>query len=157
MPTQRTAVATFLAGVGVGAVAAYIFDPRAGKRRRHMAIEQASARARSGAHDAQGAGHRVVDKAKGLVAEATPSGRDAAELNDPGLAAKVESELFKPADAPKGAVDVNVEDGVVFLRGELESRERIEELRDRAAHIDGVREVASRLHVAGEPTPGRPL
>ena len=35
------------------------------------------------------------------------------------LAERVKSELFRPADAPKDSVNVSVESGVVYLRGEL--------------------------------------
>jgi hypothetical protein len=35
------------------------------------------------------------------------------------LARGVESEIFRPADAPKGKVSVNVAHGVVELRGEV--------------------------------------
>jgi len=76
-------------------------------------------------------------------------GRDSesSELNDPALAAKVQSEIFRPADAPKGTVDVNVENGVVYLRGEVTSRAELKDLIDRAQAVDGVRRAESLLHV----------
>lgn len=91
----------------------------------------------------------------GVAADATPPGRDSSELNDPALAAKVESELFRPADAPKDTVDVNVEDGVVYLRGEVPSREQLEDLIARAQAVDGVVRAEGLLHLPGEPAPGR--
>jgi hypothetical protein len=70
----------------------------------------------------------------------------ARELNDPTLENKVQSEIFRDADAPKGKVSVNVEHGVVFLRGELDSAKQIEELVDAAALVEGVKGVENLLH-----------
>jgi osmotically-inducible protein OsmY len=91
--------------------------------------------------------------ARGVVAEATPGGHDASSLNDSGLAAKVESELFRPAGAPKGSVDVNVEDGIAVLRGEVADRGQLDDLLSRARSIDGVVSVKNLLHVAGDGPP----
>jgi osmotically-inducible protein OsmY len=49
-------------------------------------------------------------------------------VDDQTLKAKVESEVFRGTDAPKKDVNVNVELGVVYLRGELEDQSLIEEL-----------------------------
>jgi osmotically-inducible protein OsmY len=65
--------------------------------------------------------------------------------DDVTLARKVESELFRPADVPKGAISVNVNDGVVELRGELADQEQIDELGDTARKIDGVKDVRNLL------------
>lgn len=43
----------------------------------------------------------------------------------PGLAAKVETELFGNPRIPKGALNVNVEDGVVIVRGQVQGRTRL--------------------------------
>ena len=48
------------------------------------------------------------------------------------LARKVETEIFRPADVPKGAISVNVNDGVVELRGEIADQKQIDELGDSA-------------------------
>jgi osmotically-inducible protein OsmY len=42
--------------------------------------------------------------------------------DDAALARKVETELFRDADVPKGDINVNAEDGVVFLRGRSKTR-----------------------------------
>jgi osmotically-inducible protein OsmY len=74
---------------------------------------------------------------------------DREPLNDPTLARKVESEIFRPAEAPKGRVDVNAENGVVYLRGEVADEDAIEALVDAARDIDGVERVESLLHTPG--------
>ena len=83
-----------------------------------------------------------------MAHDVAPSGdrEDAAErLNDPALARKVESEIFRATDAPKGQVSVNVENGVVYLRGELDDAEKVRTLAEDAAKVDGVRGVENLL------------
>lgn len=86
---------------------------------------------------------------------ARPQPVEETELNEPALEAKVETVLFRPEDAPKGSVVVNVEERRVVLRGQVESSERIEELVRRAEEIEEVLEVESLLHLPGEPAPTR--
>ena len=69
--------------------------------------------------------------------------------NDPTLARKVESEIFRSAESPKGKVDVNVENGVVYLRGEVKDEQGIEELVAATRKVDGVGQVESLLHTPG--------
>src|SRR2546423_1041249 len=83
--------------------------------------------------------------AKGAAHKMTP-GSDSSTLNDPALARKVETEIFRAADAPKGNVSVNAENGVVYLRGQLKRPEQIDELVTAARAVDGVTEVRSLLH-----------
>jgi osmotically-inducible protein OsmY len=142
-------VATFLCGAAIGVAGEYLLDPVEGKRRRQMARDRGMAIVRRGAREAGRSADHVVHRAKGVAAEATPPGRDAGELNDSALKAKVESELFRPAEAPKGSVDLNVEEHVVVLHGRVGSEEQLEDLVERARLIDGVRDVESRLQVAG--------
>lgn len=153
MASKTASLAAFGAAAGAGAAAEFLLDPDNGKRRRHMLRDQLAAQLRRGSREAGKQARYMAHKAEGVAAEATPPGRDSSELNDPALEAKVETELFRPADAPKGSVNVNVQDGVVFLRGEVPSGERAEELARRAGRIDGVKRVESLLHPPGEPAP----
>ena len=75
------------------------------------------------------------------------------DFDDVTLARKVETEIFRPEDAPKGSVNVNVENGVVYLRGEVERPELIDDLVGRARSVQGVREVENLLHLPGTPAP----
>jgi osmotically-inducible protein OsmY len=99
---------------------------------------------------------RYVGQAKGAVGSVTPgAGREPAEerLNDPALARKVESEIFRDQDLPKGAISVNVEYGVVYLRGEVPDREQMDALVDRTRKVDGVRGVENLTHLPNEAAP----
>lgn len=149
-------MATFVVGSGAGAAAEYLLDPTDGKRRRHMLRDRTTSILRRGSRGAVRKTRYMAGKAQGVVAEATPPGRDASELNDPSLKAKVESELFRPADAPKDSVDVNVESGVVFLRGEVKGSQQRDELLAGARAIDGVSRVENLLHLPGELPPTTP-
>ena len=66
--------------------------------------------------------------------------------NDQALADRVKSEIFQPADAPKGSVNVNVENGVVYLRGEVRRPDEISRLVQQAREVEGVSAVESLLH-----------
>jgi len=87
---------------------------------------------------------KVAGRAKGAV-QGIRGGKD---YDDVTLARKVESELFRPADVPKGAISVNVNDGVVELRGELPDQAQIDELGKTARKVSGVKDVRNLLHTA---------
>jgi BON domain len=160
MATTQTAPIVIAAAVA-GAAGEYFLDPDNGKRRRHIARDRALAAIRRPAkHAAREAARKASyaeGVAKGVMHEATTKGdaRDPARLNDPALARKVESEIFRDRWAPKGEVDVNVESGIVYLRGELESREQIEQLIAAANAVDGVGQVRSLLHLPGQEPPSK--
>jgi len=145
-----------LIGAAIGAAAAWFLDPNDGTRRRNVARDKTMKYARQGKDQAARQATYAGSSIKGKATAAAPgTSREPAEerLNDPALQAKVESELFRDPDVPKGQVSVNVESGVVFLRGEIEDRATIERLRDAAARVDGVRGVENLLHTPGEPAP----
>jgi hypothetical protein len=73
--------------------------------------------------------------------------------NDPTLARKVESELFRDGNVQKGSIDVNAQHGRVQLRGVAESQELIDDLVQRTRNVDGVRDVENLLHLPGSSAP----
>ena len=146
---------TLMCGAAAGAAAQYYLDPQAGRRRRHLARDQGVSKARHQAHDAVRRVDYAAGQAKGRLSSFKPAPSDDAkydELGDAGLAHKVESEIFRAAGAPKGKVDVNAENGVIFLRGEVEP-EWIERLERDAERVLGVKAVRSLLHAPGAPVP----
>ena len=144
----------FLLFAGIGAALAYFFDPRNGARRRNMTRDRALAFFRQGGRKAEKAGRAVGAQAHGLKQKATHlREEEKPQPDDVTLARKVETEIFRPEDAPKGQVDVNVENGIVFLRGEVERPEIIKDLEGRARKVQGVREVENLLHLLGSPSP----
>ena len=154
---MKTGIA-LLGGAALGAAAQYFLDKESGARRRNTARDQAMARARRQARDVTAKADYAAGQAKGKVASMTPTPSDDRKLDDLGdaaLARKVESEIFRAQDAPKGKVDVNAENGVVFLRGEVE-RDWIERLERDAEQVTGVKAVRNLLHEPGTPAPTAP-
>ena len=101
---------------------------------------------------------RYGTQLKGAAQNVTPgAGKAPAEerLNDPALVQKVESEIFRDDQLPKGSISVNAEYGVVYFRGEVPSQEVMEELTRRARGVDGVRAVENLTHLPGEPAPAK--
>jgi osmotically-inducible protein OsmY len=93
-------------------------------------------------------GRVLVGKVRGLFSGALPK-----QYDDWTLKAKVETELFRDEHEVKGAVNVNAQEGVVQLRGELPSRDLIDALVDRTRKIHGVKEVENLLHTPGTEAP----
>jgi osmotically-inducible protein OsmY len=75
------------------------------------------------------------------------------DFDDATLAQKVMSELFRDQRIPKGVISVNVENGVVLLRGEVEHPSLIRRAVERTRRIGGVVDVESLLHLPGESVP----
>jgi osmotically-inducible protein OsmY len=134
-----------------GAAAEYFLDPVDGKRRRHVARDKATKVLRRGSRKAAAQAQYAAGVAQGKVAGARPS--EPKHHDDVTLAHKVETEIFRAPDAPKGSVDVNAEHGVVYLRGEVETTERAEELAEAARQVEGVKSVKNLLHTPGTPAP----
>lgn len=127
----------------------YFFDRQNGKRRRHMAADRTAGFFRRkarlldrGRRRAVSTGHGAVQKAKHRNEEEKP------KFNDATLKAKVESEVFRDARVPKGRVDVNAENGVVYLRGEVDSPDLVAELEEATRKVHGVRAVENQLHAS---------
>jgi hypothetical protein len=73
--------------------------------------------------------------------------------DDVTLSHQVESELFRTHHDAKGRVSVNAANGVVQLRGEVDSPELIDDLVERARSVSGVKDVENLLHTPGTDAP----
>jgi hypothetical protein len=78
------------------------------------------------------------------------------DLDDVALARKVETIIFRDDSVPKGKIDVNAADGVVWLRGEAKNPEMIKTLEREASAIPEVKKVENLLHLPKTPAPTRP-
>jgi osmotically-inducible protein OsmY len=63
----------------------------------------------------------------------------------------VESHIFRDPEVPQGRINLNVEDGVVVLRGQLERPEQIRHLEASVRKVPGVKGVKNLLHLPGAP------
>jgi osmotically-inducible protein OsmY len=130
----------------VGLAAGYFLDPDSGKRRRNMARDRAVAVIRRGADRTRREAEYRSGQVEGKVEAAkSPARPEKPAANDQALAERVKSEIFQPADAPKGSVNVNVENGVVYLRGEVKQPDQIRKLVEQAGAVDGVSAVENLL------------
>jgi hypothetical protein len=77
------------------------------------------------------------------------------DLDDVAIARKVESIIFRDENVPKGKIDVNAADGVLWLRGEAKTPEMIKSLERDAAAIPEVKRVENLLHLPKTPAPTR--
>ena len=139
----------FALGGALGALLAYFFDPQNGRRRRHVTLD----RFRSGRRQAGRVGRGVAAEAYGLSQKVQHLREEPKDFDDATLAQKVETEIFRPADVPKGRINVNVQNGIVQLRGEVDRPELIDELVDRTRDVQGVRDVENLLHLPGTEAP----
>jgi hypothetical protein len=135
-----------------GAVLAYFLDPASGKRRRHGARDRVAATFRRGGRRAARQARRASAEAYGVAQKAAHTvTEEEPPADDITLARKVETKIFRPPDVPKGKINVNVENGVVYLRGEADTPEQIRELEAAVREIPGVTEVENLLHLPGTP------
>ena len=136
-------------GTGLGAVLWFFFDPQSGRRRRNMTRDRVLAFFRRGSRKAERAGRAVAAEAHGVSQKVQHREEEPKEFDDVTLARKVETEIFRDADVPKGQINVNAENGVVVLRGEVGTPEMIDDLVEKARSVQGVRDVENLLHVPG--------
>jgi hypothetical protein len=115
-----------------GAMLAYFFDPQSGRSRRALVLERIPA--------FRGASQK-------------PTAMPDPQPDDATLARKVETEILRDSDIPKGRINVDAENGKVVLRGEVEQPELIKDLEQRTKKVQGVQEVENLLHVPGAAAP----
>jgi osmotically-inducible protein OsmY len=147
---------TLLLGVAAGAAAAHFLDRESGAKRRNQLRDKATSKVRAGKEQAATTASYATGKAKGAAATATPSmpgSHRIEDVDDVTLARKVETEIFRDPDAPKGQVSVDVQDGVANLRGEVADEGWIAKLADEAKKVDGIKGVNNLLHGPGTPAP----
>ncbi len=131
-----------------GAAVMFFFDPASGRRRRALLRDRSVRTARRRALSVARSGRAVSAEVYGVAKKAThlreePKG----DLDDNTLRAKVETELFRDPDVPKGHINVNAQNGVIQLRGEVERPEMIRELVEKARKVQGVQDVENLLHL----------
>src|ERR671936_307180 len=157
MANARIRTLSVLIGAGVGAAIACFFDPVRGRSRRIQAGEQLAAAGRDLLRQTSRQGTRALSdlqfQAERSSQQAPVQTERLATQDDITVAKRVESQIFRDRSIPSGAVSVNAEDGVVVLRGELESEEQIRRVEAAVEEVAGIRGVQNLLHVSGTPAP----
>jgi osmotically-inducible protein OsmY len=144
---------TALLGAALGAAAAMLLDPDRGHSRRVRLADQAGALARRTRRSVDRQRRLVLSRAAGSIAALRARGRASSPANDATLKERIESELLRDRAIPKGAININAEQGIVVLRGEVPDAAMRAKLEERAAAIRGVWYVENLLHLPGEPAP----
>jgi BON domain len=153
---RRKRLLFLVGGSAAGAALMALFDPVRGKARRARLVSQAGGFARRRARRFGRLGRRVVSDIEGYRDRVTYGRRgDYIAPNDATLEQKVESEVMGRSDVPRGSIVVNAEDGVIVLRGQVESEDQIEMVERLVRQVDGVRDVENLLHVKGTMPPNK--
>ena len=140
-------------GATLGAAAAVLLDPTRGRARRAELVDRSAALVRHGAR-ATGRQLRFAGSLlTGKLAALRAMGGPAEWANDATLKERVESELLGDPKVPKGTININAEQGIVVLRGEVPSERMRARLAKRAGEVHGVWYVENLLHLPGEPAP----
>jgi osmotically-inducible protein OsmY len=140
--------------LSLGALVAYLADPQSGRRRRNMLRDRTLASFRRTGRKTARAGQGVAAQAHGITRKLTHLKEEQKpQADDTTLAQKVQTEIFRDVDVPKGQINVNAQDGVIQLRGEVPGADLIDDLVNRARKVQGVRDVENLLHLPGAPAP----
>jgi BON domain len=139
----------FVLGVAVGAVGMYFLDPDRGRSRSVRVRDQLAKRGRQLQRQRDRARRYEEGVMEGL--HHLPS--DAPPADDLTLVDRVKSELGHAL--PHDRVSLDVADGVLELRGELDSDAEIDALIDQVCAVPGVTSLVSLLHLPGEPAPNK--
>jgi BON domain len=142
-----------LAAASAAAALMYVLDPDRGAARRARLAEGTLSTVRHGGRRALRIAHHLTAEAGGLLQRLVHLHPYRA-VDERTFLDHVETELLGHPDVPKGRINVDVEKGVVVLRGQLDS-DQIALVERRTRAISGVRGFTSFLHVAGTPAPNK--
>jgi osmotically-inducible protein OsmY len=135
--------------VGIGAAAAaamYLLDPDRGRSRRAKLSDQAAALARKAEEKARAQAEHQKGVAQGIAHDLTEPFRPKPDFDDETLRQKVKSEAIGRWDGPKNDVEVEVNDGVVTLNGDVDA-EKVDRLIRLVKGVPGVASVNDQLSV----------
>lgn len=158
-PRQRrgTAPWTIVLGAVVGAVAVYFFDPERGRTRRAQFIDWTGARLRRGWSSVNQLTREAQSNAGGLsqrmISLRSSAGRG--PVDDLTLRDRVESEVFRNRNLPKGQINFDVESAIVTIRGQVDNALQIATVEKAVLKVPGVNGVENLLHVQGTPAPNK--
>ena len=144
--TEKRSLRQFVFGGVLGTLGTLFLDPKQGKRRRKELADRTAALLHRTGDRAERAGRGVGARVYGMSQQVQHLKEEPKDFDDATLAHKVESEIFRDADVPKGKINVNAENGKVVLRGEVDSNEMIDDLVAKARKVQGVEDVENLLH-----------
>ena len=150
-PGTGRVIRTGLLGAAAGAVASFLLDPARGKARRARVRDQGMAMIRRLGRRAEQFGNRVRSDVEGKLAAARAArSPEARVIDDATLTDRVRSIVFRDASTPKGDLNVNVERGIVVVRGEVPNETTRKRILAEVAAVEGVWSVHDLTHLPGE-------
>jgi hypothetical protein len=137
-----------------GAAIFYLLDPDRGRARRAQLGDQIAGGVRRGQAQLTKLSGRLSSQGHGTSQRFTHiwSGPPVDEVT---LKQRVESEIFRDPQVPKGDINLDVRGGLVVLRGQVKQPEQIEVLERDVRRVAGVTRVENLLHVEGTPAPNK--
>ena len=150
--TSRLAALT---GAAAGAAAVYFLDPQHGRARRAQFVDWSGARLRRGWRALNQLGARTSSSAAALPQKMVSLRSGPRPADDLTLRDRVESEVFRSADVPKGQINLDVESGVVTIRGQVDNAFQIASVEKAVLNVPGVVGVENLLHIDGTPAPNK--
>jgi hypothetical protein len=131
-----------LVGMGIGASLMYFLDPNGGGRRRALVRDKVVHAGHVVSETADATSRDVANRVAGVTARIRGA-RHNGPVDDRVLAERIRAQLGRVVSHPR-AIDANVSDGVVTLRGAILQSE-VERLCEAVVRIGGVREVVDEL------------
>jgi osmotically-inducible protein OsmY len=139
----------FVRIVGIAAAAAaamYLLDPDRGRSRRAKLTDQAAALARKAEEKTRAQAEYQKGMVKGLAHDLTEPFRPEPDFDDETLRQKVKSEAIGRWEGPTSDVEVDVDNGVVTLKGNVDA-EKMDRLIRLVKGVPGVASVNDQLSV----------
>ena len=146
---------TLVTGGLAAAVAAYLFDPISGRGRRARLRDRSAAIARRAGIRAERLSRHARNVAEGRLHRLSDQDEVERALDDATVADRVRSQVLGRHDVHATEVLVNVADGIVSLRGELDDPERVDRLIDLTGDVAGVRGVENLIHLPDTSAPNK--
>ena len=142
-----------LVGSTLGAALMFLLDPIAGRRRRalirdkfvhvaHVAEKTATDTLPRKADYVSGFATGAYHRAKDVIAPQQEPLPDQSEF----ITDRVMSIVFRDPKLPKGQVNVNTVDQVVYLRGHIDDQNLVDEIVERTRNVAGVKDVVNLIN-----------
>lgn len=143
---QSTNAFTLLAGIGIGALLMYFFDPDRGTRRRHMVSDQTARSLRKAARRLRDQAGNARNHVRGTAAEFRARRRSGSgSVDDDVLVERVRAELGHHV-RHTSAIEVSASGGRVILSGPVLAAE-LDDVLTTTAAVRGVRRVENLLEI----------
>ncbi len=137
-------------GAAAGFAAGLLLAPQTGRRSRKLVVDKvtkysndlrdmAEARSKYYSNRMHGMVHEMEDTWH-LTSEPTPT--------DSQVVQRVRADLGHDPNIPLGLLDIEARDGVVYLRGTIDSKETADYVANRVSGVDGVKDDVNELNPA---------